>query len=209
MSETDGNEIIHPRLHHLGLTTAHQELLVDWYAKVLGTDVTHESSHPLGPDTPPGVTAAWVTNDGANHRIGIIGVAALTDDRERIHHHRLQHIAFEYPSIDDLLSTYKRLKTQGIEPVLSADHGPTTSLYYQDPDRNSVELLVDNFGDWATSKSYMETAPEFAAKPFGTYVDPEGLIAARNAGVPVAELHRRAYAGEYPPARPIDPTVVM
>ena len=97
----------------------------------------------------------------------------------------------------------------GIEPVLTADHGPTTSLYYQDPDGNSVELLVDNFGDWESSKNYMETSQDFAAKPFGSYVDPERLIAARDAGVPVAELHTRAYAGEFPPTRPIDPTVMM
>jgi catechol-2,3-dioxygenase len=32
-----------------------------------------------------------------------------------------------------------------IEPVIPVDHGPTTSFYYEDPDRNSVELFVDNF----------------------------------------------------------------
>jgi catechol 2,3-dioxygenase len=40
-----------------------------------------------------------------------------------------------------------QLKGLGIEPVLSTDHGATTLFYYEDPDRNSVELTVDNFGD--------------------------------------------------------------
>jgi hypothetical protein len=32
-----------------------------------------------------------------------------------------------------------------IRPFYSINHGPTTSLYYTDPDGNRVELLVDNF----------------------------------------------------------------
>jgi catechol-2,3-dioxygenase len=43
------------------------------------------------------------------------------------------------------LDAYTRLKKMRIEPVIPVDHGPTTSFYYEDPDRNSVELFVDNF----------------------------------------------------------------
>jgi catechol 2,3-dioxygenase len=118
-------------------------------------------------------------------------------------------VAFEYVTIDDLLNTYTRLKGLGIEPLLAADRGPTTSLYYEDPDGNSVELLVDNFGNWDESSEFMRTSPEFAAKPMGTYVDPDKLVAARKAGVSFAELHRRAYAGEFPPSGPVDPRVLM
>ena len=38
----------------------------------------------------------------------------LVDDLERFHHRRLQHVAFEYPSVDDLLAAYARLKGLGI-----------------------------------------------------------------------------------------------
>ena len=40
-------------------------------------------------------------------------------------------------------------------------------------------------------------------------VDPEKMIAARAAGMSVDELHRRAYAGEFPPSKPMDPRVLM
>jgi hypothetical protein len=33
----------------------------------------------------------------------------------------------------------------------------------------------------------------------GIFVDSEKLVAARQAGMSFAELHRRAYAGEFPP----------
>jgi catechol-2,3-dioxygenase len=111
--------------------------------------------------------------------------------------------------VDDLLASYARLKEHRIEPVLAADSGATTAFYYLDPDLNVVELLADNFGDWAKSTEFMRTSPEFAARPMGQFVDPDAMIAARAAGISVAEVHRRAYAGEYPPSKPMDPRVLM
>jgi catechol 2,3-dioxygenase len=138
-----------------------------------------------------------------------VSAPGLTDDRDRSHHHRVQHVAFEYPSVDALLATYTRLKGLGIEPVLTTDTGATTAFYYEDPDRNVVELLADNFGDWAKSTEFMRSSPEFAARPIGAFVDPNKLIAARAAGMAPAELHRRAYAGELPPSKPMDPRIIM
>lgn len=201
--------VIHPTLHHFGLTTGNLQGMKDWYATVLGMAPTHETAAPDGATALPPMQASWVTNDGANHRIAIMALLGLTADPERARHPRLQHVAFEYPTIDDLLATYARLKSLGIEPVLTADHGVATAFYYEDPDRNSVELTVDNFGDWAKSSEDMRTSPEFAANPMGTYVDPDKMITVRAAGMSVEELHRRAYAGEFPPSKPFDPGVLL
>jgi catechol-2,3-dioxygenase len=89
--------------------------------------------------------------------------------------------------------------------VLTIDHGPTTSFYYEDPDGNSVELFVDNFGNWGKSTEYMRISPDFGCNALGTPVDADKLVEARQAGVSFEELHRRAYAGEFPPTRPMDP----
>jgi catechol 2,3-dioxygenase len=122
---------------------------------------------------------------------------------------RNSHVAFEFSSVDDLLAAYTRLKGQGIEPVSTTDTGATTAFYYEDPDRNSVELPADNFGDWRKSTEFMRTSPAFAARPIGSFADPDAMIAARAAGAAVEEVHRRAYAGEFPPAKPMDPKVLM
>src|SRR5271167_3563664 len=66
-------------------------------------------------------------NDQANHRIGLIAVPALVKDTTRGTHVRVQHVGFEYKSLDELLDTYRRLKVAGITPVLSSDHGATAS----------------------------------------------------------------------------------
>lgn len=107
------------------------------------------------------------------------------------------------------MNTYARLKKLGIEPVISVDHRPTTSFYYGDTDRNSVELFIDNFGNWDLSTDFMRTSEEFQANPFGTFVDPGKLASAHNQGMSLAELHRRAYAGEFKPSVKIDPSKVL
>src|ERR1700722_14495905 len=206
---SDIKTTIHPTLHHYALTTANLKRMSEWYATVLGMSVVFETSSPLGKNAPVTVNAAWVTNDRANHRVGLIEIPQLTRDPQRSSHFRLQHVAYEYDSLDLLLDTYLRLKGRGITPVLSADHGATISLYYEDPDGNSVELFADNFGDWAKSGKFMRTSPNFAALPMGAYVDADKLVAARAAGASALEIHDCAYAGELAPEQPADPRVLM
>jgi|SRR5271154_3377027 len=81
MSKSNG--IIRPTLHHYGLTTANLEAMSSWYATVLGMTVVFETSSALGEDAPIKVRAAWVTNDAANHRIGLIAIPELTKVRKR------------------------------------------------------------------------------------------------------------------------------
>jgi len=197
--ESEKSSLIHPTLHHFGVTTTHLEEMVDWYAKVLGMTMTFQSSHGL----------AFLSNDRAHHRIALLTLPATHDNSDPHPRAKIQHVAFEYETIDDLLNSWERLKGLGIEPVLVADHGPTTAFYYHDPDGNSVELFVDNFGDWDQSSDYIRTSPEFHQNPMGTYIDPEQMMVARKAGATGAELHRRASAGEFPPSRPMNPRVLL
>jgi catechol-2,3-dioxygenase len=193
----ESRSMARPTLHHLGLKTSNLDAMVDWYAKVLGMETNHRTSTHSGAQGAGGWKIAWLTNDEANHRITIMALPRLTDDEQRSGHKGLQHIAFAYQTLDDLLATYARLKSLGIEPIRAADHGTTTSFYYEDPDRNSIELLVDNFGDDKQSTEFMRRSPAFAINPMGADVDPDQIYAARNSGMSLAEIHRRAYSGEF------------
>jgi catechol 2,3-dioxygenase len=198
------SQIIRPTLHHFGVMTRHMEEMVNWYAKVLGMRPNFQSSTRSGQDASLPVTL--VTNDRANHRIGLISWSGLRDDyQEKRTLSRLQHVAFEYETIDDLLNSYTRLKGLEIKLLIAVNHGPVTSFYYNDPDSNIVELFVDNFGNWDQSSEFMRSSQEFAAKP----VDPEKVIAARKSGVPFEEIHRCAYDGEFLPSGSVDLSVMM
>ncbi len=194
MSEvSEGNAAMQPALHHVNLKTRHLQEMIDWYATVVGMKPTFQF---------PG--GAWLTNDAANHRLALLTSPRLSEDPDKLMHTGIHHSAFEYATIDDLLNTYTRLKSLGIEPHACLDHGMTTSFYYVDPDGNSVELQVDNFGNWEQSSEWMHTSPQFAADPIGMPVDPAQIVVARQADASFAELHRRAYAGEFQPVGPLD-----
>lgn len=202
--------IVHPILQHVGLTTNKLEKLRDWYKLVLGMRVIYLSENPTGAVTKgPGLRALWLSNDEVNHRIAIVEIPGLTCDPERPRHTRLQHVAFAYQTLDDLLGTYARLKAHGILPVMSVDEGPQTAFYYDDPDRNSVELNVNNYTDQWAAIEHIQTSPEFARRPLGVDVDPDKMIAARLAGATPWDLHKRAWKNEFAPAQPYDPTALL
>jgi catechol-2,3-dioxygenase len=182
-----------PVLHHVTLKTNRVQEMMEWYATVVGMTTNHHSRF-----------GAWLTNDTANHRMALLAHPALSDDPDKVPHTGLHHLAFEYEDVGQLMESYARLGQLGIVPHACLDHGMTTSLYYMDPDGNSVELQADNFSDWSASSHWMRTAPEFETNPIGISFDPERMLAAwRNEG-DAADLHRRAYAGEFDPGTTLD-----
>lgn len=191
--------IVHPKLQHFGLTTSNMDAMLDWYQKVLGMTLNHRTKSLGGPRNSPWMSAAFVSNDEVNHRIAIFEMPDLVVDPEKPRHARLQHVAFEYETLDDLLGTYVRLKALGILPVMAADQGVQMVIYYSDPDQNSVELNVSNYGNEWTATEHIRTA-----QPNLAVFDPEKVVAARKAGASPWELHERASTREFAPEKPFD-----
>jgi catechol 2,3-dioxygenase len=109
---------------------------------------------------------------------------------------RLQHIGVTTPNIDIL-------------PVLCTDAGAQAAFYYEDPDHNSVELNMDNYGDSWTSGEHLRHSPEFARNPMGHYIDPEKLLQAGEAGATPSQLSARALKDELVPVQVYDPRVLL
>jgi hypothetical protein len=109
----------------------------------------------------------------------------------------LHHVAFTYENLRDLMYTYNRLKNEhGITPQYCINHGPTTSMYYFDPDKNQIELQVDNVPEEKFAEYFANG--EFTENPIGIKFDPEELSAKVAAGVPEEQLLKRP-AGTPPP----------
>lgn len=144
---------------------------------------------------------AFISNDEMDHRIVFFEISKATADPDRRHHTGLQHVAFECTTIDDLLGTYVRLKGLGIPLLWAADHGPGISIYYEDPDRNVVEMFFYNYGSPWTATEYLRAGE--GGRP--AQIDPDKLVEARKAGASPWEIHERAMAGEFAPAKPYDP----
>lgn len=182
-----------PVLHHVTLKTTRVDEMMSWYETVVGMRVNHHSHF-----------GAWLTNDDANHRVALLAHPALGDDPEKIGHTGMHHMAFEFADLGALMDSYERLRDLGIRPHACLDHGMTISMYYVDPDGNSVELQADTFGDWDASGEWMRTAPEFQVNPIGVVFDPDQVLDAWRQGTGAAELHRRSFSGAFDPGTPLD-----
>ena len=150
------------RFAHFVLRVRDIEQAVAWYEEVLGMEMVHDAGK-----------IAFMSFDEEHHRIAL--AETPVDAELPPGAAGLDHVAYAFDTLGDLLSTYKRLEARGIEPYWPINHGPSTSLYYKDPDGNGVELFVDNFATEAELKGWMKTET-FEANPIGVRFDPEKLV---------------------------------
>jgi len=175
LSPTRGR-IAPAKLAHIVRRTARFEEMIAWYETVLAARVVH------GDDM-----LAFLTYDDEHHRIAIARIPGIEDGPQMAA--GTDHIAFTHADLGDLLNTWARLRGEGIEPYWCLNHGPTTSMYYKDPDGNKVELQIDNF-DTAETNRWMGSG-EFAQNPIGIIFEPEELLARYRGGEPLETLLRR------------------
>ncbi|BBX32368.1 putative ring-cleavage extradiol dioxygenase [Mycolicibacterium mageritense DSM 44476 = CIP 104973] len=169
------------RLAHVVLRTTQYDAVVAWYKLVLGARVQFEASGKI----------SFLTYDDEHHRIAVVNVPTLADRPPMAI--GVDHIAFTYNSMCDLVDTYERLKAASVRPYWTINHGPTISFYYRDPDNNQIELQVDNF---ATNDDVNEfLAAEFPTNPIGVEFDPDEFVRMFRDGVPEAELRKRPDIG--------------
>lgn len=192
-SEKQGNanrtrRVVPAKFAHAVLATKQFKEMVDWYTTVLEAEVVHSNA-----------MLAFMTYDDEHHRIAIAAVPGLADKPR--HSVGLDHLAYTYANLGDLVFTYERLRDAGINPVVTINHGPTTSMYYRDPDGNRVELQIDNFETVEELKGFFRS-DAMRNNPIGVNFDPEELARNFHAGVPEAELKR------YDAAKGLDPATL-
>ena len=176
--------MIRSTVQHVRLTTMNLAAMIGWYARVFGMMSSQSSSTPG--EAASRLIAAWSSNDVANPRITLLSVSGLAVESPQSHPQQPQNVRFECATLDDLLGAYLRLRRLGIDPVVAAYNGTSTTFYYEDPDQNVVELTV-------------ERSHQSGSQPLRMYVDPEKLLAGRAAGMSDAEVHQHAYSGEFAP----------
>jgi catechol 2,3-dioxygenase-like lactoylglutathione lyase family enzyme len=170
------------KLAHLVLRTSRYQEMVRWYKTVFGARGVFENE-----------ILSFLTYDDEHHRVAILNMPDLADQKEGFC--GLHHAAFTYGSLRELMLTYERLRDVGIKPVFVINHGPTTSLYYSDPDANQLELQVENYDSVAESTQFFYS-PAFAENPIGVEFDPDDMLRRLKAGESEAELKRRPDVGK-------------
>ena len=159
---------------HFVVRVADLDRSIGWYRTVLGMEIVHRN--PM---------IAFMTYDDEHHRMALVQVGDAEAMSKRAP--GVDHVAYTLDSLGDLLSTYKRLKAEGILPAWPINHGLTTSIYYEDPDGLRVEFQVENFATKAELNGYMHSAA-FAENPIGKDFDPDTLLERFENGDPMQEL---------------------
>ena len=180
--------IVPSKFAHAVLRTNKFKEMVQWYKTVLQADIVFENQ-----------MLAFMTYDDEHHRLAIAGFPGVVDRAP--HSAGLDHLAYTYANLGDLIATYERLKAAGITPLVPINHGLTTSMYYRDPDGNKVELQIDNFDSIEELKGFFRSN-DFSKNPIGVSFDPDELARQYHAGVPEAELKK------YRPEAGLDPNAM-
>ena len=157
---------------HVVYMTRRFEEMIAWYGNVFEAEVVHRDA-----------AFAFMTYDDEHHRFAFANLDLMRpggDGRDERGEIGVNHVAYTYASVGDLLRTYERLKEAGVTPYWPIHHGVTLSLYYKDPDGNRMELQVD-CGTPEETNAYMKSAA-FAANAAGIGFDPDSLLAQYEAG---------------------------
>ncbi|MHC6225559.1 VOC family protein [Pseudomonas sp. X10] len=162
------------KMAHLVYRCADRKAMVDWYRTLFQAKLVFEDE-----------ILSFITYDDEHHRLAFFNMPHLPPKSDEVT--GVHHIAYSYASIADLLSTYLRLKEEGIRPYWCINHGPTTSLYFRDPEGNDIELQVDNFSDAADAAAFFHSET-FANDPIGLEFDPDAMVTLWRSGASEIEL---------------------
>jgi catechol-2,3-dioxygenase len=171
---SEAKKIAPAKFAHAVLRTTRFKEMTEWYRTVLNATIAYENNF-----------LAFMTYDDEHHRIAIAAFPGVVE--RAAHAAGLDHLAYTYGSLGDLVATYERLKAAGITPAVTINHGITTSMYYRDPDGGKVELQIDNYDNAQAMHDFMRSA-QFEKNPIGVDFDPDELARGYHAGKSQAEL---------------------
>ncbi len=179
-------------LVHVVYRTRRFEEMLAWYATVFGARIQYRNP-----------ALAFLTFDDEHHRFAFADLSVIRpeeddkDDRGMI---GVDHVAWEYGSLRDLLENYARLKAKGIAPYWAVHHGMSASLYYADPDGNQMEFTVDAFPTKAEANAYFHGSL-IDKNPVGVEYDPDDWLIKLRGGKAESELLSMDSQGAVSPIR--------
>ena len=179
-----GKTVIKPSyLAHIVLKTQPSQFpkMVSYYKTFLSADARYEAG-PL----------AFLSYDDEHHRIAIVSMPDIKPRDPKAA--GLLHFAFTFKSLHDLTLAYKQRLANGIEPYWCVNHGPTTSMYYHDPDGNDIETQVENFATLEDADAFMKSEA-FAENPIGADFDLEDFVKRLESGEDEEVIKRREDVG--------------
>jgi catechol-2,3-dioxygenase len=171
---------------HVVYKTHRYDEMIEWYRRVFEARVQHRDDR-----------ICFLAYDEEHHRMAFVNLGPGEAKNASAPHGApgVHHVAYAWKNLAELIDTYKRLKGYGILPARPIRHGFTLSLYYQDPDSNTMEFQIDAMTP-EEANAFMAGAA-FAKNPIGETFDPEELLRRYEAGEAVDDLVFRSDQPEH------------
>lgn len=171
---------------HVVYKTHRYNEMIEWYQRVFEARIQHRDDR-----------LCFLAYDDEHHRMAFLNLgpgeaknASAPRNTPGVH-----HVAYAWKNLGELIDTYKRLKSYGVMPSRPIRHGLTLSLYYDDPDGNSMEFQIDTMTPEQANAFMAGSA--FDKNPVGEPFDPEELVRRYEAGQAVDDLVFRSDQPEH------------
>jgi catechol 2,3-dioxygenase len=135
-----------PKLTHLGINVIDLDKMLKFYTGLLGLKVSDKGYSPR-----LGYRIAFMTGSEKNHHQMI-----LAECRPKTSSSTINQISFTWPSLDHIRALDRKLRKRGVKTT-PIDHGNAWSIYFPDPEGNTIECYLDS--------------PWQVAQPHGTPLD--------------------------------------
>lgn len=136
-----------PNLSHVGVSVFDIDLMANFYCQVFGLQVTDK-----GPGkTFPFMLAFLSGKDDQHHQL------ALAENRPAGAPSTVMQLSFKVSCLDELRQARTRALAHGATKMRGLNHGNALSIYFMDPEDNTVEVYLDT--------------PWYVAQPHGDPLD--------------------------------------
>ncbi len=131
-----------PRLAHMGIACMDIDRMIDFYTSVFNLVLTDK-----GPgNTFPYMLAFLSANPSQHHQL------AMAQSRPAGTPSTVMQLSFKVDTLDDLREARRRALDKGATKMRGLNHGNAISIYFMDPEDNTVEVYLDT--PWYVSQPH-------------------------------------------------------
>jgi catechol 2,3-dioxygenase len=150
MTASTATTRVRPHLTHTGINVYDVAAMESFYTEVMGLIVTDRG---VGQTFKAQLVFMSVSPD-SHHQVLL---ASGRDPESRTS--TINQLSFKLGNLDELRTMYRRVRDYGVDKLLPLNHGNSWSIYFSDPEGNTIELYCDS--------------PWYVSQPHGDPFDPE------------------------------------
>lgn len=134
---------VRPQFTHAGLNVYDLDKMRHFYIEIMGLVETDRGRGHTFP-----CDFIFMSADPARHHQVVLATGRDPASRKST----INQLSFTVRSLDELRTMHRRVKEYGVEHLRGLNHGNAWSIYFDDPEGNTVEIYLDT--PWQVSQPH-------------------------------------------------------